>query len=217
MSRISKLMRRERESIAHALSKVNECPWSFAAGDVERLHELIQDEWVVDHLDGDELAVNNYQALCVSSYRVPFIDVDTQARSPLQRLQTDLGNAGLGGRVYRTRKGYRMALYQELSAETLFGEILPSHRLEQYGVDPTYALFCRELGNYRARVSAKPWRLVRRQYSQLSRYERWGKYPVIQFVENFGNAIATSQHWQTVMNCHDATAHCITNRLHTLY
>ncbi|MEB3360139.1 MAG: hypothetical protein VKK04_25665 [Synechococcales bacterium] len=218
MSRIAKLMARmEREAIMNTLEKARKHPGSFAADDLERLHEALQDPGIADHLgEGDELAINNYGALCISSKSVPFLDIDTQERSPLRLLQTDLGNAGLGGRLYRTRKGYRIALQQQLSAEELFSRYLPESRLDAYGIDRSYALFCQELGNYRARCSAKPWRIVRRGYERLSQYERWGKYPVVAYVESFGTLGDVTPHWERVMECHDAIGRCTTSQI-TLY
>lgn len=221
MSRLSKLIQRERQTIVETLEKAQINPASFTERDIERLKACLADLSINSHIDGgeemqDHLAVNNYLALCVTSTTIPFIDVDTGDRPTLRQLQSELGGAGLGGRVYRTRKGYRLALNQEMPAKRLFSVYLPKPKLEGFGIDKSYALFCTELGNYRARCTAKPWRIARKDYSSLTAYERY-RYPVLQFVENFGVSGDVSDHWQRVMQCHDAVSHCVTGDRRILY
>ncbi|NET37187.1 MAG: hypothetical protein F6K19_35050 [Cyanothece sp. SIO1E1] len=216
MSRINKLLAQERLYIAEVLAQAQAFPGSFRDSDIDRLKSCLADPAIAANIgNGDVVAINNYQALCISADTVPFIDVDTSDRHTLNWLQSDLGNAGLGGRVYRTRKGYRLALHQEMHPETLFSRYLPKSKLDHYGIDPTYALFCTELGNYRARCSAKPWRIARKNYDTISNYERY-RYPIVQFLSSFGSAGEPSEHWQRVMAMHDAASHAVTDN-HNLY
>lgn len=207
-----------RDEAGDALECVDGHPESFSETDITRLKSLFDDPSLAEYIQADMevLAVNNYDALCLSSHQIPFIDVDTRNQVTLKRLLNDLGTMGLGGRLYRTTKGYRVCLFQEMPTEQLFGAFLKKSAWRSYGIDKRYAVVCRQLGTYRARCTAKPWRLSKTHYQPLSRYERY-RYPVVQFIENFGCTAPRTPLWGQVMACHDTVSRCLTNPFHTLY
>lgn len=166
--------------------------------------------------------------LVLNTDRAAFVDVDTpvsQSRSAvgglLRRLlgakpaptedqlqETALArlnewisaHPGQGARIYRTRAGLRYLITHEpLDPE---GDSIYT-MMDALGADPLYMRLCRTHRCYRARLSAKPWRIgldrpgMRYPYRDeameyfnrwLSEYEQAGSsYAVCQFVSCVGN------------------------------
>ena len=226
-----------RESLRDALSNYDECPDSFDEWDLKRIKQGLDDPFMCDYMSDEYLdnsreeylefhhdsdivashegiALNNYNARVINTYTVPFIDVDTKDKQRVCRLLSELGNLGFGGRLYRTAKGHRVVLQQHINAEELFTTFIPNPR--QYGIDLSYIRVSKLMGTYRARLTAKPWRVGGSDSRHASRYH--DHYPVACFISNFGShgeRCSYFEHWQRIMNAHDATV--IGNVRHTLY
>lgn len=220
---MSKQAKTDRQTLRALLRDIHECPDSFNESDIDRIIELAVDPHVESILDcADDasaiMAINNYDAHCLTSNRVPFIDVDSLNTKTIRTLQSHLGDMGFGGKLYQTRKGYRIALNQAMSPSALFTRYLSTdkHHLRMYGIDYSYALFSFYMGTYRARCSAKPWRLVAKgqDYERLSRYEL-DRYPVVRYLSDFGSA-AWSPHLEAVLSAHNRISNCTTSAT-TLY
>lgn len=225
-----------KEEFIDALWHYERSPDSFDAVDLQRIKEGLDDPFMCDYMNDEYLehsresylefhhdsgivashegiAINNYNAKVINTYTVPFIDVDTKDQQKVNRLLSELGNMGFGGRLYRTSKGHRIVLQQYVNAEELFTRFIPKPR--QYGIDPSYVRVSKLMGTYRARLTAKPWRVGGADSRHASRYH--DHYPVACFISNFGSYGALGlylDHWQWIMNAHDATA--IGNLHHTL-
>lgn len=212
-----------RRECQDALAQANRFAESFDEDDIDRLTRLVEDPFISSWIEEEfgvstnavhkveALAVNNYGALVINTTRVPCIDVDTRSRTKVVRLLDELGTMGFGGRLYQTAKGYRVVLAQEVMAERLFAELLPRWRVR--GIDPSYCQVSLFLGSYRARLTAKPWRVVDGARNLGRGYDH---YPVSCFLETFGHTECDHpEHFRRVMEIHDRTA--ITNHKHTLY
>ena len=210
-----------RRECQDALRLANDHPDSFCEFDLERLQLLIQDPFVSSWIEEEHglsttrgyqvesVVVNVYSALVINTRRVPFIDVDS-LRYP-RALLNELGSMNLGGKLYRTAKGYRIALAQEISSEHLFNRLLPRWRVR--GIDPKYCQVSIFTETYHARLTAKPWRVVKGSRDVGRSYDR---YPVTAFVEDFGcAAVGDDRHFRKVMEVHNHTS--VTNPRHTLY
>lgn len=227
-----------REEFTDALWHYERSPSSFNDDDLKRIKEGLDDPFMCDymadeyleysrehylefHHDSDivasneGIAINNYNAKVINTYTVPFIDVDTRNKRKVDGLLSELGNMGFGGRLYRTAKGHRVVLRQHINAEELFSKLISKPR--QYGIDPSYVRVSKLMGTYRARLTAKPWRINGPDSRFASRV--YDHYPVTCFLMGWGNRGFESQpyaaHWQRIMNAHDQTA--IGNLRHTLY
>lgn len=227
-----------REEFTDALWHYERSPDSFDEWDLKRIKKGLDDPFISDYMadeylehsrehyldfhhdsgivaSNEGIAINNYNAKVINTYTVPFIDVDTKDKRKINGLLSELGNIGFGGRLYRTAKGHRVVLQQHIDAEELFAALIPKSK--QYGVDPSYVRVSKLMGTYRARLTAKPWRINGPGSRLISR--GYDHYPVTCFLMVWGNRSFESQsyadHWQRIMNAHDQTA--IANPHHTLY
>ena len=127
--------------------------------------------------DGKTIAVlsrNSYGAVVLNTPVVFFADIDlpskpkrsgflglfgapvdpaTQLIDKIQELVD--GDRSLGLRLYRTKKGYRVAIR---SHQVPVQDSQSQRWLQHFGSDKLYVLLCRTQDCYRARLSPKPWR-----------------------------------------------------------
>ena len=120
------------------------------------------------------LSRNSYGSVILNTPIVFFADIDLPQRSKvssllkwfskpvdpteqlLARIQEMIGvHPSLGLRLYRTKKGFRIAIRsQQVPVESVQSQ----KWLEHLGSDHLYVLLCKSQDCYRARLSPKPWR-----------------------------------------------------------
>lgn len=137
------------------------------------------------------VSVNAYGALIINSPQVMFVDVDTgtdpdqkqtspivtEARA-LELLQEFVdANTGYGFRVYRTFAGLRYLCTMHLADPT---SEWTANVMTALAADRSYRALCRIQKCFRARLTPKPWRMVRAEDSPgrkvKERIEKLGEY-----------------------------------------
>jgi hypothetical protein len=130
----------------------------------------------------------------LNAYSVPFVDIDARheltgilsisdrplidesddqnAELPGTKLRQFLEkNSDWGFRVYQTFAGYRyLCITHELAPQADD----TAEMLTQLGTDKLYAELCRERNTFRARLTAKPWRMLGRSFLPWN-YRYWSR------------------------------------------
>ncbi len=189
----------------------------------------VREEVLEQHPD---LAItrNVYGAQILNAANAMFVDIDfaddpAREAPALERLRTWSAAHGLATRVYRTAAGLRaLVTNQPFDPKSDATATL----LHEVGCDPLYVRLCQVQASFRARLTAKPWRIAMRPPSvrwpfdgpgMAERFEAWlasyesASQAVVacRFVEAIGPAIVAPV-IAPVLALHDARA-CGTSRL----
>lgn len=172
------------DALAKAEARANQIAQRLASGqpldEYEYLNLPMREE-IIEELDFDgKLAAvitrNGYGALILNSANVLFADVDLPAANPLGWFKSLFSKpkesptdqliqkidqlcqlqSGLGIRLYRTKAGFRALVTSETLAPT---SSEAESLLVALGSDPLYVKLCHAQESFRARLTAKPWRI----------------------------------------------------------
>ena len=187
-------------------------------------------EEVLEQHPGLAITRNVYGAQILNAANAMFVDIDfaddpTREPPALDRLRTWSSGHGLATRVYRTAAGLRALVTNHTFDPKADATAALLHEV---GCDPLYVRLCQVQISFRARLTAKPWRIALRPPSMrwpyddpdmAERFQAWlasyeaasASVAACRFIEAIGPALVDPA-IAPVLAVHDARA-CGTSRL----
>ncbi len=162
------------------------------------------------------LSVNHYGALVLNANAVFFGDIDCEpdprnADKPVtpweeayRRVRVTMDGYGLAFRLYRTFAGLRLIetsrLHDPKAAET-------AGILATLGADPLYRLLTSRFGNFRVRLSPKPWRAPDcaefHTAADVDAFEQRSSYAVARYLGTVGHPVQLAGDIASAIRLHD--------------